>query len=633
MPVIFCDIGGTLATPIFSAIDDHLEGFEVYPDARDALEQLRARGLRMGIISDIGSERADTVNGALARAGLYGFFDPEIIIYDVKDSPAPFRRAAAKAGCPPEECIFVGEDSLERRYAIEAGFRVAPHPKLAWDVANGGRLTYLRVSIPTDPQQREWQGILRELAIIPLHVTRARPRMLYAIATLDAASRLRELPLDVEPLGRPEDSLTTDLYLVHDDREGPAGLMAEAGQSAPFLADRGESNLILSPSPEGLYIAVPAGRSIEEFHFPGAQHGHNEKLVPDMTLLAPLAPGTPTWAGRATGLLAGAPSLEAEERAGLGDITPERIRHYLDRYTGKAPLDETTGTTISSRHIRSPDNALVVNALARDLKALGGEEIVVRRHRFVHEGRWLDNVEAELRGTEAEGIVLVSAHLDSTAAFSDGPYDPETDPAPGADDDGSGLAAVLVIAATIAKIRRMKPLRHTVRFVLFNAEEHGLIGSKAYARTQASQQAAIGAVFQMDMIGYRGNRTTPPRPVEVHAGYPPSADVEARSRMLADMLAQLTPRISPNLAPVQLYPDPERPGDPAAGRSDHASFQERGYAACVVSEDFFPGPKSDSPASQPNPNYHKPTDTVVDDGYAADIARVVAAAAWQMGNV
>jgi leucyl aminopeptidase len=632
MPVIFFDIGGTLATPIFSAVDDHLEGFEVYPDARDALEKLRARGLRMGIISNIGAELPETVNGALEQAGLYTFFDPEIIVYDAKDSPTPFRRAAAQAACPPEECIFVGEDSLERHYAIEAGFRVAPHPTLAWDVANGGRVTYIRLRIPADPQERDWPGVLRELAIIPLHVTRDLPRRLYAIATLDAAARLGELHLDVEPVGHPEDPLTTDLYLVRDDREGPAGLMPEAGQSAQFLVDRGESNVILASSPEGLYIAVPAGRSIEEFHFPGAQHGHNEKLMPDTTLLAPFEPGTTAWAGRGTGLFVGEPRLEADQWAWLSEITPEAIRHDLDRYTGEAPLDET-GTIISSRHIRSPDNALAVRALARDLKALGGEEIVVRCHRFAHEGRWLHNVEAEFRGTEPDGIVLVTAHLDSTAAFSDGPYNPETDPAPGADDDGSGLAAVLVIAATIAKLRQVTPLRHTVRFVLFNAEEHGLVGSKAYAHTQASQQAAIGAVFQMDMIGYRGNRMTPPRPVEVHAGYAPSADVEARSRMLADMIAQLTPRISPNLAPVQIYPDPERPGDPAAGRSDHASFQERGYAACAVSEDFFPGPKSHSPDPQPNPNYHKPTDTVVDYGYAADIARVVAAAAWQMGNV
>jgi bacterial leucyl aminopeptidase len=253
--------------------------------------------------------------------------------------------------------------------------------------------------------------------------------------------------------------------------------------------------------------------------------------------------------------------------------------------------------------------------------------MVVRRRRFGHEGRSLDNVEAEFRGSEPGGIVLVTAHLDSTAAFSDGPYRPEAGPAPGADDDGSGVAAVLVIAAAIAKIRQVKPLKRTLRFVLFNAEEHGLVGSKAYARTQAARRAAIGAVFQMDMIGYRGTREAPPRPVEVHTGYPPSADVEARSRAIADLLARLAVEVSPNLKPVQTYPDPERLGDPAAGRSDHASFQERGYAACVVSEDFFPGPQSNSPAPQPNPNYHKRTDTTVDYGYAADVARVVAAAA------
>ena len=68
--------------------------------------------------------------------------------------------------------------------------------------------------------------------------------------------------------------------------------------------------------------------------------------------------------------------------------------------------------------------------------------------------------------------------------------------------------------------------------------------------------------------------------------------------------------------------------DPAAGRSDHAAFQERGYAACAVSEDFFVGPGPDSPAPNPNPDYHRRTDRRIDFEYAADIARAVAAAAW-----
>jgi len=64
-------------------------------------------------------------------------------------------------------------------------------------------------------------------------------------------------------------------------------------------------------------------------------------------------------------------------------------------------------------------------------------------HPFRHEGRALDNVEAELPG-ELDELVLVTAHLDSTAAFSAG-YDPVRDPAPGADDDASGTVGVLAI--------------------------------------------------------------------------------------------------------------------------------------------------------------------------------------------
>src|SRR5262249_38217555 len=156
---------------------------------------------------------------------------------------------------------------------------------------------------------------------------------------------------------------------------------------------------------------------------------------------------------------------------------------------------------------------------------------------------------------------------------------------------------------------------------LFNAEEEGLIGSRVYARQQRALQAPIVAVFQMDMIGYRER---PPRTWEVHAGYAPSAAVLARSLTLARRLGQGAPLVSPALEAPQVY----GASDPAAGRSDHAPFQAQGYAACVVSEDFFVGPASDSPTPQANPNYHRAGDTVVVADFAADIARAVAAAAW-----
>src|SRR5262249_16178983 len=164
------------------------------------------------------------------------------------------------------------------------------------------------------------------------------------------------------------------------------------------------------------------------------------------------------------------------------------------------------------------------------------------------------------------------------------------------------------------------------RFVLFNAEEQGLIGSQAYARLSKSRGEPIVAVWQMDMIGYN---KLEPRTWEVHAGFEASPAVEARSRRLADILRTVPPQVSADLPEVQVYHSATVPeGDPASRRSDHASFQAQGYPACVISEDFFVGPGADAPAPEENPQYHRPGDTFIDEVYVADIARAIAAAAW-----
>jgi hypothetical protein len=155
------------------------------------------------------------------------------------------------------------------------------------------------------------------------------------------------------------------------------------------------------------------------------------------------------------------------------------------------------------------------------------------------------------------------------------------------------------------------------------------VGSQAYAREQAALEAPIVGVFQMDMIGYRARADEGRRPFEVHVGYPQSAGVQARSLQLAQWLrGVLQQELSPGLLPPQIYTEP----DAAAGRSDHASFQARGYAACVVSEDFFVGPAADSPASEPNPHYHSRTDTQVILPYAADVACTVGASALLLAD-
>jgi Zn-dependent M28 family amino/carboxypeptidase len=217
---------------------------------------------------------------------------------------------------------------------------------------------------------------------------------------------------------------------------------------------------------------------------------------------------------------------------------------------------------------------------------------------------------------------VISAHLDSTGARQPG-FQATSDPAPGADDDGSGIAGVLVGAAAVCRLARtLTAPRRTVRFVLFNAEEHGLVGSRAYARDQAAQGVPITGVFQMDMIGWDavGGRSW-----ELHAGFSGDENVERASQALARLVAAGASAVSPGLLNPQLFGGAI--ADPAESRSDHHSFHIHGRPACLASEDFFIGPDRDS-MSDANPNYHLPADRSVEPGFIADIARAVTAAAW-----
>jgi hypothetical protein len=101
------------------------------------------------------------------------------------------------------------------------------------------------------------------------------------------------------------------------------------------------------------------------------------------------------------------------------------------------------------------------------------------------------NLEVELRGAAESGIIIVGAHYDSVQG------------APGANDNGSGVAAVLELARLF---RDWRP-RHTWRFVLFVNEEQpyfqtDMMGSAAYVRRAQERREPIVAMFSLETIGY-----------------------------------------------------------------------------------------------------------------------------------
>jgi leucyl aminopeptidase len=212
-PAAFFDIGNTLASVRLSPRQPHrLERLDVYPQVPDVLQELRDNGVRLGIVSNIGQETEEDVRRVLEEAGLYDFFEPSLLVYGAKDSPEIFRRAAERADHSesPERCVYIGEDRDERGYALEAGFRVTPHPRLAREALNGSRLRYLRVTVPVGHRDSDgWREAILRLPVVPIHVTGENGTRVYAIATSSAASQLDDLGFEVLRLGGEDLPLTT----------------------------------------------------------------------------------------------------------------------------------------------------------------------------------------------------------------------------------------------------------------------------------------------------------------------------------------------------------------------------------------------------------------------------------------
>ena len=195
------------------------------------------------------------------------------------------------------------------------------------------------------------------------------------------------------------------------------------------------------------------------------------------------------------------------------------------------------------------------------------------------------NVIADLPGTSPDEVVLIGAHLDSW------------DPAQGAQDDGSGVAAVLE-AARILKSLNVRP-RRTIRFAFFSGEEEACLGSRAYVAAHEKELDRLRAVLVMD------SGAQAPRGVELHG----RADLEEPMKKL--------------LAPLAAFGATAVTLDATFDR-DHAPFLVAGVPAFtlwVEDGDY-------------DIHHHTVSDTFdkVDPRLLATDTAVMAIAAWELAN-
>jgi Zn-dependent M28 family amino/carboxypeptidase len=211
-------------------------------------------------------------------------------------------------------------------------------------------------------------------------------------------------------------------------------------------------------------------------------------------------------------------------------------------------------------------------------------------------GRKHHNLLAERHGSEGAPVLEVGAHYDSV------PF------GPGADDNGSGVAALLEVARALAAAAP----RRTVRLCLFAMEEEGLVGSAAHVRAlQAAGERIAGAIV-LDMIGFAtsapGSQQTPLR-VPLLFDPPTQGDfLVVAGNFASGWLGSRYEACAAAYVPGARWYSVNRLAGwfADAMRSDHASYWHAGLDAILLTDT----------AEMRNANYHQPSDTPSTIDYA-----------------
>lgn len=259
------------------------------------------------------------------------------------------------------------------------------------------------------------------------------------------------------------------------------------------------------------------------------------------------------------------------------------LRERLQRHV------EVLAAEIGERHVWRPR---ALEAAAHYIEeALSSSGYEVHRQRYETEGVACSNLEVERPGRERSGeVILVGAHYDTVEGC------------PGADDNASGVAAML----EIARLLRDQQPGCTVRCVAFVNEEPPFfhsraMGSAVYARAAHARADNITLMLSLEMLGYFSHT---PR----SQGYPPFLRFFYPDR--ADFIAFVSNWRS-RFALVKVHEafrsqcafPSERLASPAVvpgvSWSDQRSFWRMGYRALMVTDTAF----------YRNPHHHRATDT------------------------
>ena len=260
-----------------------------------------------------------------------------------------------------------------------------------------------------------------------------------------------------------------------------------------------------------------------------------------------------------------------ETRSAAAEVTQQRLLADLQQL-------------VRPRHARWDELGLMsVRSFVLEELQVHGE---VEQHHFGEGADAGVNLILRLPGQRPElAPVLVAAHYD-------GPLG-----SPGADDNASGVVALLELARRWAQT----PPKRPVWLVAFDQEEWGMVGSAALARELKSSGQRLHLMLSLEMLGYTAEEQDYPV-AAMRRLYGSRGDFIA---LVANTgAAALLPGLSRGMGAhvkTKVLPVPFKGRQlPDVRLSDHSPFWDEGYNAVMVTDTSF----------MRNPHYHRPSDTI-----------------------
>jgi hypothetical protein len=275
-------------------------------------------------------------------------------------------------------------------------------------------------------------------------------------------------------------------------------------------------------------------------------------------------------------------------RSWSGSLPPVAPRHLAVAAALRRDVEMLAGT-IGSRNLLAPDRLeRAATYIETRLKESG---LAPQSQHFTTRRGACRNIEAEIRGRRLpDEIVVVGAHYDSAYGC------------PGANDNATGVAALLALAAALSG----EPPSRTIRFVVFVNEEPPFfqtdeMGSRVYARRCRERGEKIVAMLSLETMGsFSDDKGSQKYPWPVGLFYPSRGDFIAFVGNLGSR--SLVRRLVGSFRTHAQFPS-EGAALPSwitgVGWSDHDSFWREGYSAVMVTDT----------AVFRYPHYHSAADT------------------------